>query len=96
MTGIHGPVPDVSSQVGGEAVCRTCGGGGGADYTYGLYIYAYPVQQTLIWATGIKSVPLHIALSLGITLGLAMVSWHWLEEPALRVKARLQMRSKTA
>ena len=68
----------------------------GADYSYGLYIYAYPVQQTLIWATGMKSPVLHIAASLAITLGLAMVSWHWLEAPALRLKDRLRARSSRA
>ena len=62
----------------------------GADYSYGLYIFAYPVQQTLIWATGIKSTPLHIAASLAITLILAMLSWHFIEEPALKLKDRFR------
>ena len=68
----------------------------GADYSYGLYIFAYPVQQTLIWATGMKSPALHIAASLTITLGLAMISWHWIEAPALRLKDRLRARSSGA
>ena len=47
----------------------------GADYSYGLYIFAYPVQRTLIWATGMTSAPLHIAASLVVTLGFAALSW---------------------
>ena len=66
----------------------------GPDYSYGLYIFAYPVQQTLIWATGITSAPLHIAASLVVTLGFAALSWHFIEEPALRLKERLRGRGK--
>lgn len=62
----------------------------GADYSYGLYIYAYPVQQTLIWATGMTSPVLHIAASFAITLMFAMLSWHFIEQPALRLKQRLR------
>ena len=65
----------------------------GADYSYGLYIFAYPVQQTLIWATGMTSVPLHIAASLVVTLGIATLSWHLVEEPALRLKNRFRVRT---
>ena len=65
----------------------------GADYSYGLYIFAYPVQQTLIWATGMTSAPLHIAASLAITLMIAALSWHFIEEPALRLKDRFRTRA---
>ena len=64
----------------------------GPDYSYGLYIFAYPVQQTLIWGTGMTSPALHIAASLAITLMLAMLSWHFIEEPALRLKDRFRAR----
>lgn len=65
----------------------------GADYSYGLYIFAYPVQQTLIWATGMTSPPLHIAASLAVTLLIAALSWHFIEEPALRLKERFRTRT---
>ena len=65
----------------------------GPDYSYGLYIFAYPVQQTLIWATGMKSAPLHIAASLAVTLVIAGLSWHFIEEPALRLKDRFRTRN---
>ena len=65
----------------------------GPDYSYGLYIFAYPVQQTLIWATGMTSPPLHIAASLAITLSIAALSWHFIEEPALKLKERFRGRA---
>ena len=68
----------------------------GADYSYGLYIFAYPVQQTLIWATGMTSAPLHIAASLAVTLFIAALSWHFIEEPALRLKERFRKRAAAA
>ena len=68
----------------------------GPDYSYGLYIFAYPVQQTLVWATGMTSAPLHIAASLVVTLIVAALSWHFIEEPALRLKDRFRTRESSA
>lgn len=56
------------------------------DYSYGLYIYAFPIQQTLIASfTNISVVPL-ILLSFAITLFLAAISWHLIEKPFLLFK----------
>lgn len=53
------------------------------DYSYGLYIYAFPVQQ-MVAHTGVTD-PLHnIALSLPITLACAILSWHLIEKPSLK------------
>ena len=58
------------------------------DYSYGIYIYAYPVQQAVI-ATGWGIVPLaNLALSLPLAVVLAAASWHWVEKPALDLKSR--------
>ena len=58
------------------------------DYSYGLYVYAFPIQQTLVERIpGLDPLPL-FALSLALTLGAAIVSWHGLEQPALRLKSR--------
>lgn len=52
------------------------------DYSYGLYIYAFPVQQ-LIAHTGFRD-PIHnIAIALPVTLTLAVISWHMVERWAL-------------
>ena len=58
------------------------------DCSYGVYIYAFPVQQTLLWAWG-KSLPnfwVGMLASMAVTCILAMLSWHFVEAPALRLK----------
>lgn len=53
------------------------------DYSYGLYIYGWPVAQTVVYLLpGIAPVPL-AALSLFLTLPFAIFSWHGIEHPTL-------------
>ncbi len=56
------------------------------DLSYGVYLYAYPVQQTVAWAAAPASVPLAIALALPATLVFATLSWVLVEKPALEAK----------
>ena len=59
------------------------------DISYGLYIYAFPVQQTLI-ATGLALVPWRNMLMAWVIVGtLATLSWYGIEKPALALKDRL-------
>ncbi len=63
------------------------------DYSYGIYIYAFPMQQLAI-ALGWAATPLaNIAVGLALTLPLAALSWHFVESPALRLKPRLTRRA---
>ncbi len=57
------------------------------DYSYGLYIYAFPVQQTLS-AYGFNKwgFPIYFLLSVAFTFPLAVASWHVIEKPALKWK----------
>ncbi len=56
------------------------------DYSYGLFLYGAPVQQSLIALfPGITPLPL-FAAAFAFTLPLAMLSWHAVEAPALRHK----------
>ena len=65
------------------------------DYSYGIYIFAFPIQQTLVtffptgmtwWANALLAYP--------IVLCLAALSWHFIERPSLRcVKERGQRNS---
>ena len=58
------------------------------DYSYGTYIYAYPVQQSLMaLLPGLTVIPLFV-LSLIVTLALAVVSWHFIEKPATGLARR--------
>jgi peptidoglycan/LPS O-acetylase OafA/YrhL len=60
------------------------------DYSYGIYIYSFPIQQAVVqwlapsqgWITFVVSAP--------IVLALAVASWHFVEAPALTLKQRIR------
>lgn len=60
------------------------------DYSYGLYVYAFPLQQTIVctWPL-LHPLPVFF-LSVAATLPLAVLSWHFMEHPALRLKWRVK------
>ena len=59
------------------------------DYSYGIYIYAFPIQQLMIdvfprgpwWLNALVSAPL--------IFGCAIISWNYIERPAIKLKQRL-------
>lgn len=58
------------------------------DYSYGTYVYAFPLGQLVAsWLPGASAWTI-MALTLPLTLALAIPSWHLLEEPILRAKPR--------
>ncbi len=58
------------------------------DLSYGTYIWAFPVQQTLAFL-GLTALPLAFgATATALTLILAGLSWKLVEQPALRLKDR--------
>lgn len=59
------------------------------DLSYGMYIYAWPVGQLVVQATGTRSPAVVMVLSLVLTYALAFLSWRVIERPALRLKGRL-------
>ena len=56
------------------------------DYSYGIYIYAFPLRGAVIWFFGRMPPGMNIAISLPITLFFAVLSWHLVEAPALRLR----------
>ena len=57
------------------------------DYSYGIYLYAYPVQQA-VWqlAPAGQSYLGNLLLSLAVVSLFAAFSWHVIEKPCLRLK----------
>ncbi|MFV2022342.1 acyltransferase family protein [Micromonospora sp. LOL_023] len=57
------------------------------DYSYGVYIYAFPVQQVLaLVGVAEYGMPVYLALSVLGTLLFAVPSWHLVEKPAMRLR----------
>jgi len=56
------------------------------DYSYGVYIYAWPIQQILLSKfVGLSGWSL-LGFSGVLSLGCAVMSWHLVEKPALSLK----------
>src|ERR1700722_19549296 len=53
------------------------------DYSYGVYIYAFPVQQTLAFLFPAMSLAAMMASSAAVSVAIAIVSWKLIEERAL-------------
>jgi peptidoglycan/LPS O-acetylase OafA/YrhL len=59
------------------------------DFSYGLYLYAYPMQQLLVRFSGQKSAPIALFVwSMALTMPLAIASWYLVERPFMRLKER--------
>jgi peptidoglycan/LPS O-acetylase OafA/YrhL len=65
------------------------------DLSYGTYLYAFPVQQTLIML-GVRNPLLVFVLATPIVLLIATASWHWVEKPCLRLKRFRRPRATSA
>ncbi|MBK8805026.1 MAG: acyltransferase [Fibrobacteres bacterium] len=60
------------------------------DYSYGLYLYGFPVQQSVLALWPGLSIWSSIATTLAIVGLAAFASWHLVESPALRCKGWIQ------
>jgi len=59
------------------------------DFSYGVYLYAFPIQQMLVQQFGKALTPPRLfCLALPLTLLFAAGSWHLIEKPCLRLKSR--------
>ncbi|MDB5661574.1 MAG: Peptidoglycan/LPS O-acetylase OafA/YrhL, contains acyltransferase and SGNH-hydrolase domain [Cypionkella sp.] len=56
------------------------------DYSYGMYIYAMPLQGLVIWIFGPTDPLPHIIMAFPITLGASILSWNFIESPALALR----------
>jgi peptidoglycan/LPS O-acetylase OafA/YrhL len=59
------------------------------DFSYGTYLYGYPIQQTIIHLFGPNLTWWELLLTaFPLTLLLAAASWHFIEQPVLRLVGR--------
>ena len=74
--------------VAGLVCLRVCTGvGRRTDLSYGVYVYAFPVQQLLAtWGVHEWGLVSYVAVTLPPVFGLALLSWVFVERPALRYK----------
>jgi peptidoglycan/LPS O-acetylase OafA/YrhL len=67
------------------------------DYSYGIYLYGFPVQQTVAYLfPASREWYLNALFSLPVIIALAALSWHIIERPSLSLKKVLQGRRAKA
>lgn len=60
------------------------------DFSYGIYIFSFPIQQWLMHAFDAQlSLGTFMAISLAASIAVAALSWHFVELPALQLKRYL-------
>lgn len=66
------------------------------DFSYGLYIYAFPIQQLLVYylKNHIHNIYVYILLSIICTLIVSVFSWFLVEKPFLSLKKKTLKDSK--
>ena len=64
------------------------------DYSYGIYLYGFPVTQALVATVGRGSMnfALMVLLAAGLTMAFAAFSWHGVEKHCLKLKKYLVKR----
>lgn len=69
---------------------RLSGFGKHGDFSYGIYIFSFPVQQLLMhWLYPQLPLVAFMLVSLAASIAIAALSWHFVESPALQLKRYL-------
>jgi peptidoglycan/LPS O-acetylase OafA/YrhL len=68
------------------------------DYSYGIYLYGFPIQQTLVHLFPIfrEWWPLLFLVGAPLTFAFAAISWHFIEKPTLSLKRLVNRRTSAA
>jgi peptidoglycan/LPS O-acetylase OafA/YrhL len=57
------------------------------DFSYGIYLCAFPIQQFVVASLGRDTAPLTVtAIAMPLTLAAAVTCWYCIESPFLRLK----------
>jgi len=66
------------------------------DYSYGIYLYGFPIQQAIISTfPGMNSWILHLFISALIVTMFATFSWHFIEKPILKLRKHFSVKIKS-
>ncbi len=65
--------------------------GRGNDYSYGIYLYHFPLLQLLVLLFGIRDWWVLAPVAAPVVLAAAMLSWHGLEKPIMKARKRSSM-----
>jgi peptidoglycan/LPS O-acetylase OafA/YrhL len=60
------------------------------DYSYGVYLYGWPVQQVVAASFPSMNALQNTFFAIAASLVLAVLSWHLVERPSLRMKSRFK------
>lgn len=58
------------------------------DYSYGLYIYSFPVQQTISHLYPAMNITEYVAVTLVVTMTFSYFSWWMIEKPFIALKKK--------
>lgn len=58
------------------------------DYSYGIYLYGWPIQQAVVALVPVRNTAQQVLLALPCIVLFAMVSWHLIERPILSLRRR--------
>jgi len=59
----------------------------GGDYSYGIYLYGFPIQQAVIALIPMARTPvINFVIAYPFVFAVAIVSWHMIEKPASNLK----------
>ena len=60
------------------------------DYSYGIYLYGFPIEQVIRHVTGSDQPLVIFVLTIVPVTLLAMLSWHFVEKPTLKLRKYLR------
>jgi peptidoglycan/LPS O-acetylase OafA/YrhL len=65
------------------------------DYSYGIYLYGYVIQQTIVQLVGGRmSIVLHFLMAAVLSTAVAMFSWHTIERPILSLRKKFSFTAR--
>jgi peptidoglycan/LPS O-acetylase OafA/YrhL len=59
------------------------------DYSYGIYLYGWPVQQVMELSFPGRGSYFNALISVIVATALGAISWYWIERPGMRLRNRL-------